>query len=129
MSDSDVKRCSVWPNIYFYTQVFFNNGTPQPKFPKSAVVITGLLANQFLRKVVDPRKWFDVDLAGPPLETKPEPRKRSRRIAFEQQKKQIFQELKVHNDKENKRRDQELKLLRADQQRRRRDHKSVISGF
>lgn len=92
-------------------------------------MITGLLANQFLRKVVDPRKWFDVDLAGPPLETKPEPRKRSRRIAFEHQKKQIFQELKVHNDKENKRRDQELKLLRADQQRRRRDHKSVISGF
>ena len=70
--------------------------------------MTGLLANQFLRKVVDPRKWFDVDLAGPPLETKLEPRKRSRRIAFEQQKKQIFQELKLHNDKENKRRDQEL---------------------
>ena len=54
----------------FIVQVFFNNGTPEEKLPKSVVVVTGLLANEFLRQVVDPRKWYDVELAGPPVQLK-----------------------------------------------------------
>ena len=97
---------------------------------KSAVAVTRSLAKKFLRTIVDPKQWFDVPMENEPeiKAVKEEPRKRSRRI-LELEKKQIVNEIKDHNKKENKRRDEELRVLRADAQRRRRDNKQHISGI
>ena len=88
------------------------------------------MANEFLRRVNNPKKWYDVEIIyAPEAAVNPvnpeETRKRPRRI-FELERKQILKEIKVEHLKENKRRDEEIQILRAESQRRHRDLRTNI---
>ena len=118
-------------------QVFFNSALPEKKIHKSAVVLERVLAEGFLRTVNSPRKWYDVEMIE---ESTPQEmhdltseasrnegaRKRSRRI-FEINNKKIIKDIKVQHQ-QGKRRDDEIKVLRADAQRRRRVMKATIDA-
>ena len=118
-------------------QVFFNSALPEKKIHKSAVLLERVLAKAFLRTVSSPRKWYDVEMIEESTPRKMHDltaeasenagrRKRSRRI-FESENKKIIKDIKVQHQ-QGKRRDDEIKILRAEAQRRRRGLKSTIDA-
>ena len=90
------------------------------------MVVERLLADEFLRTVNSPRRWYDVEMINEPEVSNTGPRKRSRRI-FEIENKKIIKDIKVQHQ-QGKRRDDEIKILRAEAQRRRRDLKTNINA-
>ena len=128
-------RPIVWADLLkLHAQTFFNEGEPDKAIGKSTLFTEARLVRQFLRAVEDPKCWYTIDLLRTPKSddeptkpTVPRTRKRSRRLLEMRQKTQL-QSVKEHNDRENKKRDEELKMLRAEAQRRRRDMKKFITS-
>lgn len=119
-----------WSDLQkLHVQTFFLHGEPNMTFYKATLVQEDRVARKFLSRVDDPKNWFNITLLQSPTE-KPQlrkTRKRSRRILELQVKNyKDITTMSQAKKREDRRRDNELKVLRAEIQRHRRDRQKLI---